>query len=179
MGMNEIEGCPTVTLKITYPDGYPNELAEIEFDEEDYENFEDEDLSDLKKTLHETMDENRGDVMTFLVISAAIEWLELNHTQKEELKEQRLRAEKDAAEAILTKKLVGTKVTVENFMAWKMEFDAKRLEGKIRKNKDGKEKLSGRELFTQNATLNESDIQFISSGKLYYVMSFITNYFLP
>ena len=53
--MNEIEGCPTVTLKITYPDGYPNELAEIEFDEEDYENFEDEDLSDLKKTLHETV----------------------------------------------------------------------------------------------------------------------------
>merc|ERR1712062_542304 len=70
--MNEIEGCPTVTLKITYPDEYPNELAEIEFDEEDYENFEDEDLSDLKKTLHETMDENRGDVMTFLVISAAM-----------------------------------------------------------------------------------------------------------
>ena len=62
---------------------------------------------------------------------------------------------------------MGTKVTVENFMAWKMEFDAKRLEGKLRKNKDGKEKLTGRELFTQNATLNESDIQFISSGKLY------------
>ena len=61
---------------------------------------------------------------------------------------------------------MGTKVTVENFMAWKMEFDAKRLEGKLRKNKDGKEKLTGRELFTQNATLNESDIQFISSGKL-------------
>ena len=52
-------------------------------------------------------------------------------------------------------------------MAWKMEFDAKRLEGKLRKNKDGKEKLTGRELFTQNATLNESDIQFISSGNLY------------
>ena len=51
-------------------------------------------------------------------------------------------------------------------MAWKMEFDARRLDGKIKKNKDGKEKLSGRELFTQNATLNESDIQFISSGKL-------------
>ena len=53
--MNEIEGCPTVTLKITYPDEYPEELADIEFDEEDYENFEDEDLTDLKKTLHETV----------------------------------------------------------------------------------------------------------------------------
>ena len=69
---------------------------------------------------------------------------------------------------------MGTKVTVENFMAWKMEFDAKRLDGKIKKNKDGKEKLSGRELFTQNATLNESDIQFISSGKylLYFCLLF-------
>jgi len=87
--MNEIEGCPTVCLKITYPDTYPEELAEIEFDDEDYENFEDEDLSDLNKTLQETMEENRGAVMTFLVISAAIEWLELNHTRKEELKEQK------------------------------------------------------------------------------------------
>ena len=68
---------------------------------------------------------------------------------------------------------MGTKVTVENFMAWKMEFDAKRLEGKLRKNKDGKEKLTGRELFTQNATLNESDIQFISSGKLCLILLII------
>ena len=61
-------------------------------------------------------------------------------------------------------------------MAWKMEFDAIRLQGKIRTTKDGKEKLSGRELFTQNATLNESDIQFISSGKLYLCLLF--NFFL-
>ena len=107
------------------------------------------------------MDENRGDVMTFLVISAAIEWLELNHTQKEELKEQRLRAEKDAAEAILTKKLIGTKVTVENFMAWKTEFDLKRLQNKEVKKKQ--DKLTGKELFLQNSTLNDSDLKFISS----------------
>ena len=107
------------------------------------------------------MEENRGAVMTFLVISAAIEWLELNHTQKEELKEQRIRAEKEAAEAILTKKLIGTKVTVENFMAWKTEFDLKRLQGKeVRKKAD---KLTGKELFLQNSTLNESDLKFISS----------------
>ena len=55
--MNEIEGCPTVCLKITYPDSYPDELAQIEFDDEDYENFEDDDLSDLNKTLQETVSE--------------------------------------------------------------------------------------------------------------------------
>ena len=59
-------------------------------------------------------------------------------------------------------------------MAWKMEFDAIRLQGKIRTTKDGKEKLSGRELFTQNATLNESDIQFISSGILLYLCLLFT-----
>ena len=27
--MNEIEDCPTITLKITYPDDYPNEVLTI------------------------------------------------------------------------------------------------------------------------------------------------------
>ena len=66
------------------------------------------------------MEENRGAVMTFLVISAAIEWLEVNHTTKQEREEQRKREEKEAADKLLEKKLVGTKVTVENFMAWKV-----------------------------------------------------------
>ena len=49
-------------------------------------------------------------------------------------------------------------------MAWKLEFDAKRLEGKEKKSKAQNNKLTGRELFTQNSKLNESDLQFISSG---------------
>ena len=48
-------------------------------------------------------------------------------------------------------------------MAWKLEFDAKRLQGKEKKAKKDN-KLTGRELFTQNSKLNESDLQFISSG---------------
>ena len=59
------------------------------------------------------------------------------------------------------KKLVGTKVTVENFMAWRKDFDIKRLEGKKAKKTEGK--LTGRELFLQNSTLNESDLKFISA----------------
>jgi len=161
--MNEPEDVPSMLLKLTYPADYPETSPlQIEYDDES-EDYEAEDYSELDVVLKEVMEENQGTVVTFLVISAAIEWIEQHHISKKERHERKIREQKEAEEAILTKKLVGTKVTVENFMAWKMEFDAKRLEGKLRKNKDGKEKLTGRELFTQNATLNESDIQFISS----------------
>jgi len=161
--MNEPEDVPSMLLKLTYPADYPETSPlQIEYDDES-EDYEAEDYSELDVVLKEVMEENQGTVVTFLVISAAIEWIEQHHISKKERHERKIREQKEAEEAILTKKLVVTKVTVENFMAWKMEFDAKRLEGKLRKNKDGKEKLTGRELFTQNATLNESDIQFISS----------------
>ena len=61
----------------------------------------------------------------------------------------------------MQQKLVGTKVTVENFMAWKTEFDIKRLSGKKSSKVEGKK--SGRELFMENADLNASDLQFIST----------------
>merc|ERR1711997_727580 len=143
------------TLKITYPDGYPqNEKLLIEFDyEEEEPDIDDDDLKDLRICLENTMEENKGDVMTFLVISAAIEWLESHHLLMKAMADAKLRAKKDAEEAILTQKLVGTKVTVENFMAWKTEVDIKRLAGK----------KSGRELFMENADLNASDLQFIST----------------
>ena len=48
------------------------------------------------------MEENQGDVMTFLVISAAIEWLEQHHTKAKELKEKAEQEKKDAAEKELT-----------------------------------------------------------------------------
>jgi len=162
--MNEIEDCPTVTLKITYPDGYPqNEVLLIEFDyEEEEPDIDDDDLKDLRICLDNVMEENKGDVMTFLVISAAIEWLESHHLLMKAMADAKLRAKKDKEEAILTQKLVGTKVTVENFIAWKTEFDINRLAGK-KIETYGKGKISGRDLFMQNADLNASDLQFIST----------------
>ena len=57
--MNEIEDCPTVTLKITYPDGYPqNEKLLIEFDyEEEEPDIDDDDLKDLRICLENTVSE--------------------------------------------------------------------------------------------------------------------------
>lgn len=160
--MNESEDVPTVFLRISYPDGYPDKPLDIEYDDEENDSYEAEDLSELDGVLKNVMEENQGCVMTFLVISAAIEWLDEHHTKVQELKEKREREKKEHEERELTKKLVGTKVTVESFMAWKLEFDAKRLQGKEKKAKKDN-KLTGRELFTQNSKLNESDLQFISS----------------
>ena len=48
------------------------------------------------------MEENQGCVMTFLVISAAIEWLDEHHTKVQELKEKREREKKEHEERELT-----------------------------------------------------------------------------
>jgi len=128
--MNDIEDCPTLTLRIAYPEDYPNEVLNIEFDEEEEEiDIAKDYLKDLTSCLDNVMEENKGDVMTFMVISAAIEWLESHHHQMTSAAAEKANAKKRIADAILEKKLIGTKVTVENFMAWRTEFDIKRLAG--------------------------------------------------
>ena len=47
------------------------------------------------------MEENKGDVMTFLVISAAIEWLESHHDQMTSMAEQKAKEKKEKEDAIL------------------------------------------------------------------------------
>ena len=57
----------------------------------------------------------------------------------------------------------GTKVTVESFLAWKAKFDEERLSKK--EIVDVKERrLTGKELFLQNISLNESDLKFLTEG---------------
>ena len=72
--------------------------------------------------------------------------------------------QKEEEEEEERKKLEGTKVTVESFLAWKAAFDEelkkkKGLKAKAEKN----EKPTGRGLFTMDSTLNDSDIKFLAS----------------
>ena len=49
--MNESEDVPTVFLRISYPDGYPDKPLDIEYDDEENDSYEAEDLSELDGVL--------------------------------------------------------------------------------------------------------------------------------
>jgi hypothetical protein len=56
-------------------------------------------------------------------------------------------------------------VTVETFTAWKQTFQSE-LDKAKKMEKDEKDtrKLTGKELFMQDKTLNESDLKFLEEG---------------
>merc|ERR1740131_665010 len=151
-----------ILMKFTFPDKYPEEKPEIEF--EDSDNIEDEHLQELKTHLDSVADENLGMAMVFTIVSEAIQWLgELNDRLKHEA-EEAIRRQKEADEEEERKKLEGTKVTIESFLAWKAEFDAEmealKKGAKAKEKKDNKK--TGRELFMTDTTLNDSDIKFLA-----------------
>lgn len=80
---------------------------------------------------------------------------------EEEIINERRRKEEEAEQA----KFMGTKVTVESFMAWKKKFDAEMLEKdeilKAQRAKELKGKLSGRELFEKDKSLALSDAKYM------------------
>ena len=67
----------------------------------------------------------------------------------------------------LQRRLEGTKVTIESFLAWKAQFDAERL-SKKEIVVTGEGKLTGKELFLKNIELNESDLQFLTEGMAHW-----------
>lgn len=63
------------------------------------------------------------------------------------------------------KRFEGTRVTVETFMKWKEKFDDEMGITKRKEiaEKEGK-KLTGKELFMTDKTLNQSDLKFLEDG---------------
>jgi len=152
-----------VLLKFSFTKTYPSEAPLVEVEES--ENMEEDGiLDDMAAHIKEQIEENLGMPMIFTIISAMIEWLgETNDRLKREAEEEAQRI-KDAADEEERKKLEGTKVTIESFLAWKADFDKERMEKMLVKEKTGKEKLTGRELFMTDTTLNESDLKFLAEA---------------
>jgi hypothetical protein len=52
-------------------------------------------------------------------------------------------------------------VTIESFLAWKAKFESETVKKKVVRDPT---KPTGKEMFLNNAALNESDIEFLTSG---------------
>lgn len=123
-------------------------------------------------------------VMIFTLVSAAQEWLNVRwedfRNKREEHLAQKLEEEEEAERVKINlrnyvqknilyyffqKRFEGTRVTVETFMNWKTQFedDTGITKKKETIEKEGK-KLTGRELFITDKTLNESDLKFLEDG---------------
>ncbi|XP_056639683.1 RWD domain-containing protein 1 [Diorhabda sublineata] len=150
-------------LVISYTPKYPEEAPIIEID--NCENFDDEYEQLLLNYLNEQIQENLGMVMVFTLVSSAQEWLNVKWEEIKKEKEEQIALRLKEEEEAEMKRFEGTRVTVETFMKWKRLFEDELGITKKKEllEKEGK-KLTGRELFMQDNTLNESDLKFLDEG---------------
>ncbi|CAD6995380.1 RWD domain-containing protein 1 [Ceratitis capitata] len=146
-------------LVFTYTPNYPDEAPEVAI--EDPVNMEELYERKLLEHMKQVIEENIGMEMIFSLVSSAQEWLNErwdDHKLHEEEERTRKLLEAEEAER---KKFEGTRVTVESFLKWRAEFEESTgIAAKREKNNDSK-KLTGKELFMCDTTLNDSDIKFL------------------
>lgn len=159
---DETEAGLSCRLKFEYTPSYPEELPLLDIEET--VRLEESDEEQLTQHLKQQAEENLGMVMVFTLVSAAQEWLNIKSDEirrTAELKEQQRLQEEEEAEM---KRFEGTRVTTETFIIWKQKFEQE-MGINIKKEKDEKNrKLTGRELFMLDKSLNESDLKFLEEG---------------
>ncbi|XP_041463278.1 RWD domain-containing protein 1-like [Lytechinus variegatus] len=164
----EEKGQLSVTLKFTYTPCYPEEapIFEVILDDELAQDYEQQ----ISELVQAQIEENIGMAMIFAIVSASQEFLnekidEIKATKddrKRRIEEEKKRAEEEAAN-----KLKGTLVTIESFLAWKERFDQEQKELKAKQSAASDStagKLTGKELFFQNANLDTSDMDLLDES---------------
>ncbi|XP_052807756.1 RWD domain-containing protein 1-like [Mya arenaria] len=159
---DEDEEEASCVLKFTYSATYPDEPPLMEVSEA--ENIDEEQQAEILSLMQSEAEENLGMGMVFTLVSAVQEQLttlieQSKQRRKDEIL-QRLREEEELEQ----KKFEGTRVTIENFLAWKAKFDAEMAElQKHQRKSDNNKKLSGKELFMLDASMIDSDVQFLQA----------------
>lgn len=162
-GFDDGEGL-ACQLVFAYTAKYPDELPEIEIENE--ENFDDiVAKEELLSHLTEQGKENLGMVMVFTLVSAGQEWLNEKWDNVKREREELILAKQKADEEAEMKRFEGTRVTVESFLAWRKQFEID-MGIPAKREREGKDrnKLTGKELFLRDTTLNESDLKFLDDG---------------
>ncbi|KAL7637480.1 UNVERIFIED_CONTAM: hypothetical protein RMT77_012208 [Armadillidium vulgare] len=151
-----------VDLIFEYTPSYPDEPPLLEINP--LHNLDDDDIEILRNRLQEQCSENLGMVMVFTLVSFTLEWLNNKIESDKKKQEEEKELKKKALEELERKKFEGTRVTVESFLAWKRKFIAERFPF-LEKEKDDEKgrKLTGKELFLKDSTLNESDLNFLGA----------------
>lgn len=150
-------------LKFTYTPTYPDEVPEVEVIEE--ENLDEQDTYLLKEHIIDVANENLGIVMVFTLVSSGQEWLNNKWDETRKEREEKAKKKEIEQEEAERKRFEGTRVTVESFLAWKAKFDEEfGHTKKLEKEDNTAKKLTGRELFLTDKTLNESDLKFLEDG---------------
>lgn len=157
-----------VKLWFEFTPNYPEEIPLFGIEESN--NLFEEDASELIDLLTNEGKNLVGTEMIFLLVSSGKEWLNTRKDESVKRKEEMIERKKREAEEAEMKRFEGTRVTVDSFMKWKLRFDSEM--GSVREKSGEKKetnlgrKLTGRELFEKDTTLNESDLKFLEEDRL-------------
>jgi len=160
-----IEGIPDTiyeaVLQFTFTETYPDSVPDIEVVDSD--NLDDIDEQELLELLDTEANNSIGMVMTFTLVSVAIDWINRKSDEKRTELKLLLEQKHREAEEAERKKFEGTRVSVETFMAWRKKFDEEmqKLDTSFKAKQEISKKMTGKQLFETNKNLIESDLQFL------------------
>merc|ERR1712212_1016717 len=148
----------SVRLQISMPETYPEVGPECDVLEYS-DSLDPADCVNIEKFIRETCEVQLGEIMCFTIISGVQDELNNLVDEIERRKEEEIARRKQEEEEAARKKFIGTRVTVESFLQWKVKFDeeleALKTEKQRRLEAALKGKLTGKQLFLQKKAVDE------------------------